>query len=157
MSDQYIQIPPDGSGKKVRTFENVVSATTVHHHAFTIVGTDGTVVSATPATFTVAWSAATNVTMGSTWVSDEINISSYEDFSIGASWTATGSPVGIIKLQEQVGGNWYDRDDSTAVVNGASTIGWDCWRISAPYIRVAYAKTSGGTGAVCTGSGFLKR
>lgn len=46
MSESFIQLPVDGTGKKVRSFENVVGANTVHSQASTLVDSAGNEVGA---------------------------------------------------------------------------------------------------------------
>lgn len=61
MSNAFIQISPDSSGKKVQTFENVVGGQTVEATAVALVASTGTPVSssaALPVTYTLGANAA---------------------------------------------------------------------------------------------------
>ena len=85
-----------------------------------------------------------------------------DNIGIQLKWTGTGTPIGDIKIQVSanyqrddqgnvlVAGDWVDLNLSpapaAASVAGGAYI--DLNQLSAPYIRVFYDRTSGGTGAL---------
>lgn len=106
-----------------------------------------------------------NTDMRATVNGNTIDVRDYKGFSGRLSWSNTGTPVGIFRLQVSMDGtNWEDRTDTdtgfTAVPGGAGTptastfnfidLGW--W-----FVRVRYIRTSGGSAqSTLSGIGAVK-
>jgi len=110
----------------------------------------------TPATIT--FSAASAVDMGSSWTSDEIDISDNQLFAIDADWEGADTPVGTVQLQGRNDSafTWKDITDSNVSVNGASGALWNLADQGYRYIRIIYTSTSGGSGDDFTAAIFYK-
>src|SRR6188508_3225893 len=67
-------------------------------------------------------------------------------YCVQAVWPATGTPIGVLKLQwSNDNTNWTDVDGSNVNVSGpAGSTVWRDW-CDAKFLRAVYTRTSGGT------------
>lgn len=107
MADQYVQVLPDSSGKKIQVFENTVGAAVVEAQAVVLVTSAGTALAALPVTlaqtvdsgngFLLTGTSQRTITVVTTLNSFIVTSAAlFTSADLGAAITGTGIPAGAI-------------------------------------------------------------
>ncbi len=76
-------------------------------------------------------------------ISDAIDLTYYNAYSINVTCTAVGSPVGTLQLQVSANAFDWTNSGSSVAVSGATTAYWESAGTGAKAVRVKYTRTSG--------------
>jgi hypothetical protein len=112
MANQYVQVAPDSTGKKVQTYENVVGSDTVEAQAIVPVNSSG-------APYTTANPIPTGVVLGTLAGATRVNSTAYEASRVLKA--SAGTLISLLGRNNSGSDQYIQLFDSTTVPSNGAT------------------------------------